>query len=70
MYDMTAAHPTLPLNTLVMVTNLNNGKSVTVRINDRGPFTKNRVIDLSEGAARAVGMIAPGVARVRLEIVK
>jgi rare lipoprotein A len=68
-YDMdllTAAHPTLPFGTLVEVRNLENGKSVTVRINDRGPFEKRRVIDLSRAAARAIGMVGPGTARVEL----
>jgi rare lipoprotein A len=68
--DYTAAHRTLPFGTLVAVTNLDNGKRVIVRVNDRGPFAKDRVIDLSENAARAVGMIASGTARVRLSIVQ
>lgn len=68
MYDLTAAHNTLPFGTYVMVTNLNNGKSVTVRINDRGPFVKGRIIDLSYAAAKAVDMIGTGTAPVRLEI--
>ncbi len=68
MYDLTAAHRSLPFGTYVMVTNLNNGKSVTVRINDRGPFVKNRIIDLSYAAAMAVDMIETGTAPVRLEI--
>ncbi len=63
---MTAAHPTLPFGTLVEVRNLDNGLATTVRINDRGPFKKNRVIDLSRAAARAIGMIGPGTARVEL----
>ena len=64
---LTAAHRTLPFGTLVKVTNLVNGESVVVRINDRGPFKPNRIIDLSEGAAKAIGMFRMGVARVRLE---
>jgi len=64
---LTAAHRTLPFGTLVKVTNLVNGESVVVRINDRGPFKPNRIIDLSEGAAKAIGMVRMGVARVRLE---
>jgi len=68
MYDMTAAHQTLPLGTHVMVTNLDTGKSVQVKINDRGPFVKNRIIDLSYSAARAIGMVGPGTARVALEV--
>lgn len=68
MYDMTAAHKTLPFGTYVMVTNLNNGKSVKVRINDRGPFKKGRIIDLSYAAARVLDMVRPGVVPVRIEI--
>ncbi len=68
MYDLTAAHKSLPFGTYVMVTNLNNGKSVTVRINDRGPFVKERIIDLSYAAAKAVDMVGEGTAPVRLEI--
>ena len=67
-YAMTAAHQTLPLGSSVLVTNLANGKSVTVLINDRGPFVKDRVIDLSYAAARAVDMIRPGTAPVRVEV--
>ncbi len=68
MHDMTAAHPTLPFGTHVMVTNLDNGRSAVVRINDRGPFVKGRIIDLSYAAARVLGMIGPGTARVRLDV--
>lgn len=68
MYDLTAAHKSLPFGTFVMVTNLNNGKSVTVRINDRGPFVKDRIIDLSYAAAKAVDMIDTGTAPVKLDI--
>lgn len=70
MNDLTAAHNTLPLGTYVMVTNLANGRSVTVRINDRGPFAKDRVIDLSHAAAKALDMIGPGTALVRIEVLK
>lgn len=66
--DLTAAHPTLPFGTMVLVTNLENGRQVTVRINDRGPFVKGRIIDLSYAAARLLGMVGPGTARVRLEV--
>lgn len=66
---LTAAHRTLPFNTVVKVTNLDNGKSVTVRINDRGPYVGNRVIDLSRGAAEQLDMIRAGTARVRIELV-
>jgi rare lipoprotein A len=68
MNDLTAAHNTLPLGTFVAVTNLDNGQSVVVRINDRGPFVKNRVIDLSYAAARALDMIGTGTAPVRIEV--
>jgi len=67
-YEMTAAHPTLPLGTRVMVTNLTNGRSVEVRINDRGPFVDGRVIDLSYAAARTIAMVGPGTARVRIDV--
>lgn len=65
---LTAAHRTLPFGTQVRVTNLNSGTSVVVRINDRGPFTHNRVIDLSKAAAGAIGMLGSGVAPVQLEV--
>jgi len=68
MYDLTAAHRTLPFGTQVMVTNLLNGKSVQVRINDRGPFVGERIIDLSYAAARLLELVGPGTAQVRLEI--
>ncbi len=68
MNEMTAAHKTLPFGTKVRVTNQRTGKAVTVRINDRGPYAGNRVIDLSRGAAQAVGMISQGVARVKIEV--
>lgn len=69
-YDMnrlTAAHKSLPFGTVVDVTHLGNGRSVTVRINDRGPFVKQRIIDLSRAAARKLNMVESGVARVRVE---
>jgi rare lipoprotein A len=66
MYDMTAAHRTLPFGTQVRVHDLENGRDVQVRINDRGPFVEGRIIDLSYAAAQSVGM--NGIARVRLEI--
>lgn len=68
MYDLTAAHKTLPFGTRVMVTNLMNGKSVEVRINDRGPFVGDRLIDLSYAAARVLELVGPGTAPVRLDI--
>ncbi|CAM2928914.1 septal ring lytic transglycosylase RlpA family protein [Legionella worsleiensis] len=66
-YAMTAAHPTLPISTRVRVKNLNNGKSIVVRINDRGPFVSNRIIDLSYGAAQKLGI--KGLAPVEIEVV-
>jgi rare lipoprotein A len=66
---LTGAHRTFPLGSKVRVTNLTNGRSVLVTINDRGPYRNRRVIDLSYGAARALGMIRRGVARVRVELV-
>jgi len=68
MYDMTAAHKTLPMNTIVKVTNLRNGKSAVVRVNDRGPFVATRIIDLSNKAAHKIAMVGRGTAPVRLEI--
>jgi len=68
MYDLTAAHRTLPFGTRVRVQNLESGQSVDVRINDRGPFVEGRIIDLSYSAAQAIGLVGPGTARVRLEI--
>lgn len=65
---LTAAHRTLPFGTRVRVTNLKNGRSVTVRINDRGPFIRRRIIDISEGAAEVIGIKSTGVGNVRLEI--
>jgi rare lipoprotein A len=69
MHQFTAAHRTLPFNALVRVTNLNNGMQTQVRINDRGPFVANRVIDLSLSAAQAIQMVGPGTAQVRLELI-
>lgn len=67
--DLTAAHKTLPFNTLLRVVNLGNGKSVTVRVNDRGPYAKGRIIDLSKKAAEKLDMLGSGVANVRLYVV-
>src|ERR1700678_2418904 len=69
METLVAAHRTLPFNTWVRVYNLNNNKTVEVRIIDRGPFVDGRIIDLSHAAAQAIDMIVPGVAQVRLEII-
>jgi rare lipoprotein A len=68
-HDLTAAHQTLPLGTRVLVTNLDNGRSIEVLINDRGPFAKARIIDLSYAAAESLGMIGPGTIPVRIEVV-
>ena len=68
MYDMTAAHKTLPMNTIVKVTNHNNGRTTVVRINDRGPFISTRIIDLSKAAAKKIDMIGTGTAPVTIEV--
>ena len=65
---LTAAHKTLPFGTRVQVTNLANNRTVTVRINDRGPFISDRGLDLSRGAARAIGCIASGTCRVSMQV--
>ncbi len=69
MYQLTAAHKTLPLGTTVMVTHLKNDRSVMVTVNDRGPFVRGRIIDLSYAAAQSLGMVKEGVAKVRVEII-
>lgn len=65
--DLSAAHPSLPFGSRVVVTNLRNGRSVELKITDRGPFTHNRVIDVSEAAARELGFHRAGTANVRVE---
>lgn len=70
MNALTAAHPSLPFGTKVRVTNLENGKSVVVRINDRGPYAKDRVIDLTKAAAEKIDILDSGVAEVRIERLK
>ncbi|OGS33703.1 MAG: hypothetical protein A2293_15320 [Elusimicrobia bacterium RIFOXYB2_FULL_49_7] len=70
MNALTAAHRELPFNTKVLVENRENGKTVEIRINDRGPFAKNRIIDLSLGAARRIDLIGAGTARVRLRVME
>ena len=70
MYDMTAAHMNLPLGTFVKVTNLRNGRSVVLRVNDRGPVVDGRIIDVSYNAAKALDFKARGLQRVRLDIVR
>ena len=69
-HAMTAAHRTLPMGTRVRVTNKKNGRTVVVRINDRGPYGKGRIIDLSEAAARQLDMIDAGVVQVRVEVLR
>jgi rare lipoprotein A len=69
MYDLTAAHPTLPLGTWVRVTNLSNGRRIFVRINDRGPIIPGRIIDLSYSAAHALAFEEKGLQQVRLDLV-
>ena len=69
-HAMTAAHRSLRMNTRVRVTNKRNGRTVEVRINDRGPYSRGRIIDLSEAAAKKLGMIEAGVVPVRVEVLK
>ncbi len=68
MEAMTAAHPSLPFGSRIRVENLDTGRSVTVTINDRGPFVKDRILDVSRKAARELGMLGPGTARVRITL--
>lgn len=70
MHSFTAAHKKLPFNSLVKVTNLRNQKTVTVRINDRGPYSKNRIIDLSRAAAEKIGMLQRGLDKVKIEVIE
>lgn len=69
MEAMTAAHKKLPFGSIVEVRNRDNGRTARVRINDRGPFVRGRIIDLSKAAARAIGMLGPGIAKVRIRVV-
>src|SRR5215813_2383626 len=69
MYDLTAAHPALPLGTWVRVTNLRNGRAILVRVNDRGPIVPGRIIDVSYNAARALNFKSYGLQKVRLDVV-
>lgn len=69
MYQLTAAHKTLPLYSRVMVTNLANGRQVIVKINDRGPFVSNRLIDLSYAAAKQIGMVSRGTTPVSIKVI-
>jgi rare lipoprotein A len=68
--ELTAAHPTLPFGTKLRVTNVATGQSVTVRVNDRGPYVPGRVVDVSYSAANALGMVGRGVAKVKLDVVE
>ena len=70
MNGISAAHRELPLGTIIRVTHLGNGKSIIVKVNDRGPFIKGRILDLSLGAAKKLDMVDEGVAKVKIEIVK
>lgn len=67
--ELTAAHKALPMDSIVRVTNLENGRDVIVRINDRGPFVKGRIIDLSYAAAKEVGLLGPGTVKVKVEVI-
>ena len=70
MHDLTAAHREFPLGTWIMVTNLSNGRSVEVRVNDRGPFVSDRIVDVSYAAGKLLGMIGPGVVPVRVAVTR
>jgi rare lipoprotein A len=69
-HELTAAHPTLPFGTRLRVTNVASGRSVTVRVNDRGPYVPGRIVDVSYSAADALGMVGKGVANVKLDVVQ
>ena len=72
-YDMearTGAHPTLPFGTRIRIENLDNGRTATLTINDRGPFVKERIVDVSRRVARELGMLGPGTARVRITVIR
>jgi rare lipoprotein A len=69
-HELTAAHPTLPFGTKLRVTNVATGRSVTVRVNDRGPYVHGRVVDVSYSAAQSLGMVGKGVANVKLDVVQ
>jgi rare lipoprotein A len=66
--ELTAAHPTLPFGTKLRVTDVNSGRSVTVRVNDRGPYVRGRVVDVSHAAAEELGMVGKGLTNVRLDV--
>jgi rare lipoprotein A len=69
-HELTAAHPTLPFGTRLRVTNVATGRSVTVRVNDRGPYVRGRIVDVSYAAAESLGMVGRGVAKVKLDVVR
>jgi rare lipoprotein A len=69
-HDLTAAHPTLPFGTRLRVTNVATGQSVTVRVNDRGPYVPGRIVDVSYSAAQTLGMVGEGIAKVKLDVVQ
>jgi rare lipoprotein A len=69
-HELTAAHPTLPFGTRLRVTNVASGQSVTVRVNDRGPYVRGRIVDVSYAAAESLGMVGGGVAKVKLDVVQ
>jgi rare lipoprotein A len=69
-HELTAAHPTLPFGTRLRVTNVTTGQSVTVRVNDRGPYVPGRVVDVSHSAAETLGMVGGGIAKVKLDVVQ
>jgi rare lipoprotein A len=69
-HELTAAHPTLPFGTKLRVTNVATGRSVTVRVNDRGPYVPGRIVDVSYSAAQSLGMVGKGVANVKLDVVQ
>ncbi len=69
MFELTAAHKTLPLGTLLRVTELESGRAVRVKVNDRGPFVGDRILDLSFGAAQALGVVGAGIAKIEIEII-
>jgi len=70
MYGLTAAHKTIPLNTIVRITNLDNDKSLILRINDRGPYVGDRILDCSYGAAKKLGFVNDGVTEVKIEVIE
>ena len=70
MYGLTAAHKTLPLNTIVRVTNISNNKSLILRINDRGPYVKGRILDCSYGAAKKLDFVNDGTTEVKVEVIE